>query len=73
MLRTLYGQARRDAAIKWLTDAQQTCSYGASIYVQNSLHRYLAGAVNRRIELLTWTLQAREAKKTQVITKKREI
>jgi len=73
MLRTLHGKARRDAAIKWLTDAQQTCSYGASIYVQNSLHRYLAGAVNRRIELLTWTLQAPQAKKTQVITKKREI
>jgi hypothetical protein len=73
MLKTLHGQARRDAAIRWLTDAQQTCSYGATVYVQNTLHRYLAGAVNQRIELLTWTLQAPEAKKTQLITKKREI
>tara|TARA_R100001460_G_scaffold95291_1_gene137420 strand:- start:719 stop:940 length:222 start_codon:yes stop_codon:yes gene_type:complete len=70
MLRTLHGQARRDAAIKWLTDAQQSCGYGQTIYVQNTLHRYLAGAVNQRIELLSWTLQAptaivREAVKQQ--------
>jgi len=73
MLRTLYGKARRDAAIKWLTDAQQTCSYGARIYVQNTMNRYLGGAVNRRIKLLSWTLQAPEAIQTQVITRKREI
>lgn len=73
MLQTLHGQARRDAAIKWLTDAQQTCSYGAAVYVQNSLHRFLVGAVNQRIEMLSWNLRAREAVQTQVITKKREI
>ena len=73
MLKTLHGQARRDAAIKWLTDAQQTCSYGAAVYVQNSLDRYLVGAVNQRIKMLSWNLRAREAVQTQVITKKREI
>ena len=70
MLRTLHGQARRDAAIQWLTDAQQTCGYGQTIYVQNTLHRYLGAAANQRIELLSWTLQAptaivREAVKQQ--------
>lgn len=73
MLQTLHGQARRDAAIKWLTDAQQTCSYGAAVYVGNSLNRYLVGAVNQRIKLLSWNLRAKEAVQTQVITKKREI
>jgi len=72
MLKTLHGQARRDAAIKWLTDAQQTCSYAAAVYVHNTM-RYLGGAVNQRIKLLSWTLQAPKAVKTQVITKKREI
>ena len=73
MLKTLHGQARRDAAIRWLTDAQQTCSYGAAVYVHNTMNRYLGGAVNQRIKLLSWTLQAPKAVKTQVITKKREI
>jgi len=73
MLKTLYGKARQDAAIKWLTDAQQTCGFGAAVYVRNTLHRFLGAAVNQRIELLSWTLQAPEAVETQILTKKREI
>tara|TARA_R100001510_G_scaffold30436_1_gene27128 strand:+ start:581 stop:802 length:222 start_codon:yes stop_codon:yes gene_type:complete len=73
MLRTLYGQQQRNQAIKWLTDAQQKCGYGQMIYVQNTMHRYLAGSVNEQIELLTWTLQAPKAVKRQAVKKKRRL
>jgi len=73
MLRTLHGQNQRNQAIQWLTDAQQKCGYGQMIYVQNTMHRYLAGAVNRRIELLSWTLQAPTAIKREAVKQKRRL
>ena len=73
MLQTLYGQSRRDHAIEWLTDAQQKCTYGQMIYVQNTLNRYLVGAVNTQIESLTGTLRAPTAVKRQAVKKKRRL
>tara|TARA_R100000773_G_scaffold34053_1_gene29051 strand:+ start:424 stop:609 length:186 start_codon:yes stop_codon:yes gene_type:complete len=60
-------------AIEYLSRNEGKCLYGQIVYIRNSMPRVLGTAHTTETETLTWALLKEGAKKTQALTKKREI